>query len=144
MPAVTISDELFKRLQQYAVPLVDTLDDLIERALDALDRDNGNVTARPPGGSTPPRSDLVSYVGRVPHGTSLRMVYKGVEYFAEVQDGKVVWNGKRFKSLSDAAVAVIRSTGSDRPTENGWRVWQAQDRTGGWTPLMDLRDGWRQ
>ncbi len=144
MPTVTISDELFKRLQQRAVPLVDTVEEVIGRALDALDRVNGNVAPRVPSGPTPSGSDLVSYVGRVPHGTSLRMVYKGVEYFAEVRDGKVVWNGKRFKSLSDAAVAVIRSTGSDRPTENGWRVWQAQDDKGRWTPLMDLRDGWHQ
>lgn len=144
MPMVTISYELFKRLQRHAVPLVDTVEEVIERALDALDGADANASSPVPGGPTPPGSDLVSYVGRVPHGTSLRMVYKGVEYFAEVHDGKVVWDGKRFKSLSDAAVAVIRSTGSDRPTENGWRVWQAQDSTGKWTPLVDLRDGWRR
>ena len=144
MPDVHISDDLFKRLQDHAVPLVDTLEDVVARAVDALDRGNGRGPVLVPSGPAPSSSDLVSYVGRVPHGTSLRMVYKGVEYFADVRDGKVVWNGKRFKSLSDAAVAVIRSTGSNRPTENGWRVWQAQDDTGRWTPVMDLRDGWHQ
>jgi hypothetical protein len=147
MPQVQISDELFKRAQRHAVPLIDTVEDVFNRALDALESGNGHTPSKsiaplPPGPSAG-SSDLVSYVGRVPHGTELRMNYKGTEYLAEVKDGKVIWNGRSYKSVSDAAVAVIRSTGSDRPTEDGWRVWQAKDSHGRWTPLVDLRERWR-
>ena len=98
MPDFHISDDLFRRLQDHAVPLVDTLEDVVARAVDALDRGNGRGPVPVPSGPAPSSSDLVSYVGRVPHGTSLRMVYKGVEYFADVSDGKVVWNGKRWSA----------------------------------------------
>ena len=37
MPSHNISDDLFARLQTHAVPLVDTIDDVISRALDALE-----------------------------------------------------------------------------------------------------------
>src|SRR5438876_10144332 len=141
MPTVEFSDELFKRAQRHAVPLVDTLEDVLSRALDALESPNGHSpTPSPDPTRTNPlngESDLVSYVGRVPHGTEIKMNYKGRQYLAQVNNGRVVWNGRRYKSLSDAAVAVIRSTGSDRPTENGWRVWQAKDNHGRWIPLVD-------
>lgn len=42
MPQVTISDENFMRLQRHAVPLVDSLDSVLARALDALDSANGS------------------------------------------------------------------------------------------------------
>lgn len=41
-----ISEETFERLKAYAEPLVDTLDSVIHRALDALDEASGR---RPPG-----------------------------------------------------------------------------------------------
>ena len=135
MPVLEVSEALFKRLQQHAVPLVDTVEGIIASALDALDSVNGN--ARPDARAASPvsGSDLVCHAGRVPHGTKLRMRYKGGEYFAEVSNGKVIWNEREFKSLSAAAVAVMRSVGSGRPTENGWRVWWAQNDAGRWVPL---------
>jgi len=36
-PQITISEHLFSRLQQHAVPLVDTIETLMARAIDALD-----------------------------------------------------------------------------------------------------------
>jgi hypothetical protein len=114
MPKIELSDELFARAQTYAIPLVDTLEDVFNRALDALELRNGHrlVPGRlpSPSGASATGSDLVSHVGRIPHGTHLRMRYKGSEYLAEVNNGKVIWNGRRFKSLSHAAVAGIQST----------------------------------
>lgn len=81
--------------------------------------------------------DIVSAkAGRIPHGTKLRGVYKGeYEFEAEVRDGKVVWDGEAYNSLSAAAVAAIRSTGSNRVTENGWRFWKRKDPDDGeWKP----------
>ncbi len=39
MPDVTLSSETFARLQKHAVPLIDTIDSVINRALDALESD---------------------------------------------------------------------------------------------------------
>jgi hypothetical protein len=47
-----ISEETFQRLKDHAEPLVDTLDSVINRALDALDAANGR---RPPGATSAQR-----------------------------------------------------------------------------------------
>lgn len=145
MPTVPISDETYRRLQSLAIPFEDKeVEDVIVRLL------NQEKEGRPPSGTqgngvevnlnTQP-SDLVSHVGSVPHGSLLRATYKGREYQAEINDGRVVWNGQRFRSLSEAAVAVIQSTGSKRPTENGWRFWEVRlPGTAKWRPGTDLRD----
>lgn len=50
MPEVTIGPETFARLQGHAVPLVDTIETVINRALDALDREGGGKGAGPDDG----------------------------------------------------------------------------------------------
>jgi hypothetical protein len=47
MPQVTIDDKTFERLQRHARPLVDTLDTVINRAVDRLeqDEDSGELSA---------------------------------------------------------------------------------------------------
>ncbi|MBU6442857.1 MAG: hypothetical protein KGR48_03010 [Alphaproteobacteria bacterium] len=44
MPVIRISDQTWARLQQYAQPLVDTPDSVINAALDALDHSSGEKT----------------------------------------------------------------------------------------------------
>jgi len=147
MKNIDVPDEVYARLQKYAVPLEDTVADVIDRALGALEaqvaqprepvEESTKVIAMP----EVHHRDLVSHVGRIPHGTKLRTIYLGKEYHAEVRDGCVVWSGQDYTSLSQAAVAVIRSTGSSRPTENGWRFWLYHDDedTGEWRSLWDFR-----
>lgn len=49
MPDVTVEQSTFERLQQHATPLVDTVDSVIVRALDALDQKGvSNVSSRAP------------------------------------------------------------------------------------------------
>src|SRR5437016_3616097 len=124
---IQVSEEVYQRLAGLAQPF-ETEDDLLERLLLDLVPQT-RVDGAPQNGGV----DLVSHVGRIPHGTRLKGRYKGREYEAKVENGRVIWNGKSFESLSYAAVAVIQSTGSSRPTENGWRFWEAQDpKTGEW------------
>ena len=144
MATVKISDLLYQRVQKLAAPLEDTFEDVVRRALDALEaRPNGAhsipiATAQPVGG------DLVTQGGRVPHGTALRARYKRSLYLANVRDGRVVWEGRTYKSLSRAAGAVIQSTGAlGTAVENGWGFWQAQDARGNWVPLTELRSTWQ-
>lgn len=122
MPTIHISEETYRRLQELAVPFQDREpEDVIRRLLSRTevelpeDRPEGNQ-----------QRDLVSYAGRIPHGSKLRASYKGIEFEAEIHDATVLWNGREFDSVSSAAVAVIQSTGSPRPTENGWRFWEVR------------------
>ncbi len=51
MPQVTIADKTFERLQRHARPLVDTLDTVINRAVDRLEQDEDS-SERPAGSAT--------------------------------------------------------------------------------------------
>jgi predicted CopG family antitoxin len=135
MPTIQISDEVYSRLQSIARPFQDKdPNDVILRLLE----DSTGQHDTPILGATQ-GADLVSHVGRVPFGTCLRARYKQKEYFASIDNGRVLWNGRRFDSLSSAAVAVIQSTGSSRPTENGWRFWEYQEpQTREWLPCNRL------
>lgn len=122
MRMIQISEETYSRLQERAKAFEDTPEDVIRRLLD------GNGSAVPTQSAVEQRfssgGDLVSHVGRVPHNSQLRARYKGKQYEAIIRDGRVMWNGKAYTSLSSAAVGVINSTGSSRGTENGWRFWE--------------------
>ena len=61
-------------------------------------------------------------------GMKLQNTYKGKEFVAEViEGGRIKFNSGVYNSVSSAAVAAIRSTGSKRNTEDGWRWWRYQD-----------------
>ena len=154
MHTIDLGDDLYRRLQKHAVAWEDAPADVIARALDALDRsETGSGKPRPEQADEEvPEwqrklkeiiagdADLVSHTGRVPHGTKLMARYRGKEFHAIIDDGWVVWDDQRYPSLSQAAVAVIQSTGSRRPTENGWRFWEYLDEASAeWKPLSDLR-----
>jgi len=137
MPSIPVSEKTFRRIEDRAKPFEDTKpEDVIRRLLDQTEskRSEKNTGPKP--------ADLVSKGGRIPHGSELRMTYKGKEYRAEVDDGRIYWNGQSYSSPSKAAVAVIRSTGSDRTTADGWRHWEV--KTPGsdeWRLADDVRSG---
>jgi hypothetical protein len=69
-----------------------------------------------------------------PHGTELRAEYGGRKYYAAVENGAIVYDGKRFKSPSPAAKAV---TGN---SVNGWIFWECKmPGKNGWSPISKLR-----
>ncbi|MDP8994464.1 MAG: DUF2924 domain-containing protein [Pseudomonadota bacterium] len=74
-------------------------------------------------------------VGRhLPHGTKLRARYKGRLYTGEVSDGRIITEGRTFKSLSAAARGITDTN------VNGLRFWHAK-RPGEeeWTLVAGLR-----
>jgi hypothetical protein len=79
--------------------------------------------------------------GILPSGLKLYKTYKGKEFMAEVIEGqKIKFNGEIYDSVSSAAVAAIRSTGSKRKTEDGWRWWLFEDSNSGEIkPIDELR-----
>ena len=69
-----------------------------------------------------------------PHGTELRATYKGQQYSGTVQNGALVFDGKRHTSPSSAAVSI---TGNP---VNGWRFWEClQPGANKWKPLASFR-----
>ncbi|MFN2406662.1 MAG: DUF2924 domain-containing protein [Pyrinomonadaceae bacterium] len=69
-----------------------------------------------------------------PHGTEMRAEYSGRKYFAKVDDGAIVYDGKRFKSPSPAANAI---TGN---AVNGWKFWECKmPGKNRWVPISKLR-----
>jgi hypothetical protein len=134
MRSIEVSEAVYRRIESLARPFVDKdPNDVLERVLQSLASD-----ADMSENATSAGIDLVNHTGRVPHGTDLRAKYKGREYHARVENGRVVFDGRLFDSLSSAAVGVIRSTGTNRPTENGWRFWEAKDRRGNWVAANEL------
>ena len=67
-----------------------------------------------------------------PHGTELRGRYKGYTYFARVDNGALMLNGKTFFSPSAAAITITRS-----PID-GWVFWDC--RMPGGSVWMNLRE----
>jgi hypothetical protein len=55
-----------------------------------------------------------------PHGTKLRAEYGGRSYYAGIENGAIVYEGKSYKSPSAVAHAV---TGN---SVNGWSFWEGQ------------------
>lgn len=53
-----------------------------------------------------------------PHGTQFRHTHKGQQHSASIENGSFVMSGKKFSSLSGAAVEI---TGNPR---NGWYFWE--------------------
>ena len=143
MPTIQLTDAAYRRLQTFAVPFEDTVEDVIVRLMDQaaptetpesiLKRQLAPFLNRKVGAA------LTSHVGSVPHGTKLEATYKGRRHYAEIDDGRLIWNGDAYESLSQAAVAVIQSTGSTRTTENGWRFWEYLEPVSQtWCPVSEM------
>jgi hypothetical protein len=134
MRVIEVAEEVYRELQRRAEPFVDTPEDVIRRLLE-LDSQSAPTAPAQTG-----EADLVSHAGRVPHGAQLRATYKGREFTAEVLNGRVIWNGRAFDTLSSAAVGVIQSTGTKRGTENGWRFWQVREhQSAEWKPATEYQ-----
>ena len=66
----------------------------------------------------------------------LESQYKGKRFQAKVeQDGSVVFDGKRYKSLSAAASAAMATVKGGKPPADGWLFWRMKDGN----PVGDLR-----
>jgi len=55
-----------------------------------------------------------------PHGTEFRGFYKGQTYYARVEDGFLVLNGKNFSSPSPAAMSITNNS------VDGWKFWECK------------------
>ena len=110
MPVIRISDTTFARLQLHAVPLQDTVDDVVIKALDALDKASGKAfspaepTIRNAGGVKTPQRDF-----RVPLMEQLEML-GGI---AEVRTIREALRPLLMPKLNPADLELV-STGEER------------------------------
>lgn len=76
----------------------------------------------------------------LPHGTELRMEYRGRVHEGVIEEGVWVVDGERAHSPSDAAGSVAMTKDGARPSLNGWIYWQVKRPTDrGWKALSSLR-----
>lgn len=69
-----------------------------------------------------------------PSGTEFKATHKGRNFEAQVKNGALVLNGKRYKSPSAAAVSI---TGNP---VNGWRFWECKlPNSSSWQLAAKLR-----
>lgn len=79
--------------------------------------------------------DWVSKGVRFPQGTQARARYKGQLHLAEVRDGALMLDGKRYDSPSSAAMAITSNT-----PVNGWTFWEVKlPGSGDWQKMKQLR-----
>jgi hypothetical protein len=69
-----------------------------------------------------------------PHGTEFRSSYKGQMYYAKIDDGSFILNGKMFSSPSAAAMSITNNS------VNGWKFWECKLSGGNkWQLIISLR-----
>ena len=76
----------------------------------------------------------------LPHGTELRMDYRGQMVRGTVESGRWIVEGKAYTSPSDAAGSSVVTKDGDHPSLNGWIYWEVK-RPGDaiWRKLQSLK-----
>jgi hypothetical protein len=125
---IEIDFEVFKALTARRATANDSYNDVLRELLGLPPAPNG-PSPRQPATAKPWVAKGVSF----PEGTEFRARYKGQEYQAVAQGGAMVYDGRRYKAPSAAAIAI---TGN---SVNGWRFWECR-RPGDsqWRPMVEL------
>jgi hypothetical protein len=76
---------------------------------------------------------------QLPHGEKLHKVYQCVPLEAHIDDGAVVFNGKRHSHISAAAVAAAKTVNVNCQMPNGYKFWRVL-RDGKSVPVDMLAD----
>ena len=140
MPTIELSDQTYAELGRIATPFVETdPEDVILRLIRGMEAKQSTPAKPKRKAVSGTGRPLSSNSGSIPHGRNLRAKYKGKTYHATIVNGHVEWNGRRYDSISAAAIAVIRSTGSRRASENGWRFWEVEESNGKWVSARSWR-----
>jgi hypothetical protein len=122
---IDVTIDVYKLIEQNRLSFEETHDHILRRLLGL------------PILSEKPIIDGTFYLGEgvhVPFGTLLKREYKRKEYMAEVKDGGIWINGKKFPTINQAVNAI-----SDSP-QNAWGFWQVKrPQDSKWIPLNNLR-----
>jgi hypothetical protein len=76
----------------------------------------------------------------LPHGTELRMEYRGQVVRGTIDNGVWLVEGKRTTSPSDAAGSAVVTKNGERPILNGWVYWEVKRPTEAtWRKLKSIK-----
>lgn len=146
-PSVDLSPATFSRLQTHAVPLVDTIESVITRLLDAYEAKSGIPTASPDnaGANTTARQFNPNTPPDLTHTKVLAIEFDG----KPLARGEANWNGllnaairearAKAKSSADLRKLVIVNFVEGQKSDEGYRFLpdiglsvQGQDANGAW------------
>ncbi len=124
--SISVSLEVYKLIEQNRLSFEESHDAILRRMLNLpIPKDQPII-----------QGDF--YLGcsvSVPFGTQLRKFYKGIEYRAEIKDGGIWLNGKKYPTLNQAAKAVSVSN------PNAWIFWKVKrPQDSEWILVDNLRE----
>ena len=129
MRTIEIDFEVFKELTHLRPTENITYNDVI-RDLLGMGPMDPHIEDKDPSGGAP----LIAMGVKFKHGVKFRVIYKGKTYNAEIVDGFLVYDGKRYSSPSMAGIAI---TGYN---VNGWRFWEQYiPESNSWVKIERLR-----
>lgn len=144
---IDIDDEVWKELQKRAIPFEDTPNSVLRKLLGMED-----INKNPSIEESELKISSISEPLKMPElinnpqapppnivylleGKRLGKNYKGIDYFAEVKNGKYIIDNKAFSSPSRAAMYVTGGI-----PVNGWKFWNYYDpKKNQWLPIDELR-----
>ncbi|MDD3806686.1 MAG: DUF2924 domain-containing protein [Candidatus Marinimicrobia bacterium] len=129
MRTILIDFEVHKEIERRRHSFKETPNDVLRRnfGLPAIIPNNTEVEKETPG--------LAIRGTIIPNGTKLRGAYKGKQYYAEIEEEQILFNGKKFKSPSSAAMDITYVN------TNGWFFWEYYDAADNeWKTLKILRE----
>lgn len=134
---LTVSNEIFARLQALAIPLVDNPNSIIERLISHWEShppvSSATVAAIESWHSS--RGDVL----RV--GTKLQASFRKEIFYATVEKEGIRFDGVLYSSLSSAGQAVKKNNGATDTAAitNGRHFWQLQHHiSGNWISVKEL------
>ena len=102
--AVPMSQDLFMRLaSRFPAGAASVVEQVVEDFLERTKDDDANNDQNP----------FIWDQLRLPSGTKVRTKHYGDYQIAEVQDGKVYWDGEEFRSMSQLARAMRGNTSNN-------------------------------
>jgi len=115
MQTIEIDFEIFKEITARRKSEDTTPNDVLREVF--------NLEPRQKNSTTPKAQSEKPWVAKgveFPHGTEFRSLYKGQMYYARVDDGFLVLNGKNFSSPSPAAMSITNNS------VDGWKFWECK------------------
>jgi hypothetical protein len=67
-----------------------------------------------------------------------RTEYEGVEYHAQVRDGRIEFQGETWSPSGAAREVDTLIRGEGASTWNGWEKWEWNQGDGSWEPISNL------
>jgi predicted CopG family antitoxin len=131
---IEIDFDVFKTLTMHRDSEETTYNDVLRKLLKLPPKPKFGGSSESEANST--ISDSVAWVSKgvaFPSGTVFRRTYKGSLFTAKIEEGKFLLEGKKFDSLSSAAMSITKSN------VDGWGFWECKRPGEAWILAKALR-----